>query len=64
MVLGSKEVGEPPLVLAASVYLAVKNAVLAARQDRGQDGWFVLEAPATVQRVREACLVEAGNLQV
>ncbi len=64
LVLGSKEVGEPPLVLAGSVYLAVKNAVLAARQDRGHDAWFEMPAPATVQRVREACLVEMADLVV
>ncbi|TWB23377.1 xanthine dehydrogenase molybdopterin-binding subunit B [Nitrospirillum amazonense] len=64
MVLGSKEVGEPPLVLAASVYLALKNAVLAARRDRGRADWFALAVPATVQRVREACLVDAGDLRI
>ncbi|BCM87602.1 molybdopterin cofactor-binding domain-containing protein [Methylobacterium indicum] len=60
--LSSKEVGEPPLVLAATAYFAVKHAVLAARRDRGRDEWFFLPAPATVQRIREACLVEAGDL--
>jgi xanthine dehydrogenase/oxidase len=58
----SKEVGEPPLVLAITAYFAVKHAVLAARRDRGHDEWFFLEAPATVQRIREACLVEAKDL--
>jgi xanthine dehydrogenase/oxidase len=60
----SKEVGEPPLVLAATAFFAVKHAILAARRDRGHDEWFFLEAPATVQRVREACLVQAGDLTV
>jgi xanthine dehydrogenase/oxidase len=62
--LSSKEVGEPPLVLAITAYFAVKHAILAARQDRGHDEWFVLDAPATVQRVREACLVDIDNLTV
>ena len=62
--LSSKEVGEPPLVLAVTAYFAVKHAVLAARRDRGHDEWFFLEAPATVQRVREACLVTAADLRV
>jgi xanthine dehydrogenase/oxidase len=62
--LSSKEVGEPPLVLAATAYFALKHAVLAARQDRGHSEWFLLEAPATVQRVREACLVEIDDLKV
>jgi xanthine dehydrogenase/oxidase len=60
--LSSKEVGEPPLVLAITAYFALKHAVLSARQDRGHDEWFVLDAPATVQRVREACLVEIDDM--
>jgi len=62
--LSSKEVGEPPLVLAVTAYFAVKHAVLAARCDRGHAEWFFLEAPATVQRIREACLVNAADLRV
>jgi xanthine dehydrogenase/oxidase len=62
--LSSKEVGEPPLVLAITAYFALKHAVLSARQDRGHDEWFVLDAPATVQRVREACLVEIDDMTV
>jgi xanthine dehydrogenase/oxidase len=62
--MSSKEVGEPPLVLAVTAYFAVKHAVLAARKDRGHDEWFFLEAPATVQRIREACLVSAADLRV
>lgn len=58
----SKEVGEPPLVLAVTAYFAVKRAILASRQDRGLDGWFYMPAPATVQRIREACLVETKDL--
>lgn len=62
--LSSKEVGEPPLVLAITAYFALKHAVLEARKDRGHPEWFFLEAPATVQRVREACLVEIEDLIV
>ena len=60
--LSSKEVGEPPLVLAITAYFALKHAILAARQDRGHSEWFCLDAPATVQRVREACLVDINDL--
>jgi xanthine dehydrogenase/oxidase len=60
--LSSKGVGEPPLVLSASVYFALKHAILAARRDRGHDEWFRLDTPATVERVREACLFESGDL--
>ena len=55
--LSSKEVGEPPLTLAATVFFAIKHAILAARKDQGDDHWFALEAPATVQRVATACRV-------
>ena len=58
----SKEVGEPPLVLAITAYFAVKRAILAARRDRGVDGWFYMPAPATVQRIRESCLIEGKDL--
>ncbi|WP_270731156.1 molybdopterin cofactor-binding domain-containing protein [Shimia sp. Alg240-R146] len=53
-VLSSKEVGEPPLVLATSVFLAVRNAVRASRVERGLDPFFVLDAPATVDAVSTA----------
>jgi xanthine dehydrogenase/oxidase len=49
------EVGEPPLVLAVSVFLAIKSAVRASRVERGLDGLFRMDAPATVQEVRRAC---------
>jgi xanthine dehydrogenase/oxidase len=55
--LSSKEVGEPPLVLASSVFFAVKDAVRASRRERGLDVLFALDAPATVQEVRRACAV-------
>jgi xanthine dehydrogenase/oxidase len=53
----SKEVGEPPLVLATSVFLAVKNAIRSSRVERGLDPIFDLTAPATVQEVRRAAEV-------
>ena len=53
----AKEVGEPPLVLATSVFFAVKSAVRASRLERGLNGLFRLDAPATVQEVRRACAV-------
>ena len=62
--LGAKEVGEPPLVLAVTVFLAVKRAVLASREQRGLKGWFRLDAPATVQRVREAADIDLDALNL
>ena len=50
----SNEVGEPPLVLASSVFLAAKAATPASRVERGLDGFFQFAAPATVQEVSRA----------
>jgi xanthine dehydrogenase/oxidase len=60
--LSSKEIGEPPMTLAATAFFAVKQAVRAARADRGHNEWFQMDSPATVQRVREACLVQCKDL--
>merc|ERR1711892_105036 len=51
----SKGIGEPPFFNGASVYFAVKDAVLAARKDAGLSGQFSLELPANAKSVREAC---------
>ena len=64
LLLGAKEVGEPPLVLAATAYFAIKRAVLSAREDAGVKGWFRMDAPATVQRIRTACMVETKDLKI
>lgn len=56
LLMSSKGVGEPPLVLAATVYFAVKHAALSARKDLGLNNWFSMNSPATVERVREACI--------
>ncbi len=62
--LSSKEIGEPPMTLAVSVFFAVKQGILSARRDRGHDEWFQLQSPATVQRIREACLVNCADLRL
>lgn len=48
-------VGEPPFHLGASVFFALKDAVYAAREAAGHTGWFVLDAPATPERLRMLC---------
>lgn len=62
LLMSSKGIGEPPLVLANSVFFAIKHAVLAARKDRGKDEWFMMDAPATVQEIRNKCLVNENDL--
>ena len=62
LLMSAKEIGEPPLCLAGTVYFAVKHAILASRTERGKPDWFRLDMPCTVQRVREACEVEIKAL--
>uniref|UniRef100_K1QF67 Xanthine dehydrogenase/oxidase n=1 Tax=Magallana gigas TaxID=29159 RepID=K1QF67_MAGGI len=51
----SKGIGEPPFLLAVSVHLALREAVLAAREANGLSGNCRLECPATPERIRMAC---------
>ena len=60
----AKTVGEPPVALAASAFLATKRAILAARADAGVEGWFELDAPATVARVRDACATPREQMRL
>ncbi|HQC99518.1 MAG TPA: molybdopterin-dependent oxidoreductase, partial [Aquabacterium sp.] len=52
-VFGSKAVGEPPFMLAISVWEAIRDAVAAARGD----GTARMDAPATAERVLGALKV-------
>lgn len=60
-IFSAKEVGEPPLVLANSVFFAIKAAIRASRVERGLEPLFRFDAPATVQEVRRACEVTARD---
>jgi xanthine dehydrogenase/oxidase len=61
-IFSAKEVGEPPLVLANSVFFAIKAAIRASRLERNLNGLFRFDAPATVQEVRRACEVSSADL--
>ena len=61
-IFSAKEVGEPPLVLANTVFFAIKAAIRASRVERGLPGLFRFDAPATVQEVRHACDVSLSDL--
>lgn len=52
-VFGSKAVGEPPLMLAISVYEALRNAIAAGRGESAK-GAVQLTAPATAENVLRA----------
>jgi xanthine dehydrogenase/oxidase len=58
----SKGVGEPAFVLAVSALSAVRHAIASARADRGEHGWFELEAPATPGVVQSKCLIDPAEL--
>lgn len=63
--LSSKASGEPPLVLATSVMMALRHAVAAARKEVFGSGSaavhsFRLDAPATPERVHRACGATMG----
>ena len=64
LLMSAKEVGEPPLCLAATVYFAVKHAILDSRTERGKPGWFRLDMPCTVQAIRTACEVDLADLDL
>lgn len=51
---GSKAVGEPPFMLAISVWEALRDAVAQARRKAGKDATVHLDAPATPERVLRA----------
>lgn len=56
VVYSSKGIGEPPLFLGSSAYWAIKDAVHAFRASEGMGtDHFVLDSPATCERVRLAC---------
>ena len=67
-VLRSKACGEPPMALANSVYLAVKDAIYSARADAstatGTDytGFVQLPVPLTVQEISKACLATTSPM--
>ena len=55
----SKAVGEPPFFLGTSVFFAIRDAIRAARVGRqNKSEYFRLDAPATPERIRMACLDE------
>uniref|UniRef100_A0A1X7SDN0 Aldehyde oxidase/xanthine dehydrogenase second molybdopterin binding domain-containing protein n=1 Tax=Amphimedon queenslandica TaxID=400682 RepID=A0A1X7SDN0_AMPQE len=57
-ILGSKAVGEPPLLMSSGVLFALKRAVESARRDAGNSDPFILNAPATVEATQQVCLVD------
>ena len=63
-VMSSRGIGEPPLVLSTSAFFAIKQAIMAARRDQGDDTWFTMPAPATVGRVQSNCRVGRKSMHL
>ncbi|KAK6190255.1 hypothetical protein SNE40_002166 [Patella caerulea] len=61
-VLGSKSVGEAPVPMSISAFLAVKHAIEEARKEISKDVYFTLYGPATVDTVQLNCLTDITNL--
>ncbi|CAF1125466.1 unnamed protein product [Rotaria sordida] len=57
-VYSSKGIGEPPILLSASAFFALKQACIAYREQQGFSDYFTLHSPATVERLRMACADE------
>ncbi|XP_021362493.1 xanthine dehydrogenase/oxidase-like isoform X2 [Mizuhopecten yessoensis] len=57
-VYSSKGVGEPPLNLAISVYIALREAIRACRMDVGISSSFEVDIPLTSEKIRMACPVK------
>ena len=51
---GSKAVGEPPFMLAISVFEALRHAIASARDKQDKHGVVQLQAPATAEHVLQA----------
>jgi len=63
-VMSSRGIGEPPLVLSTSVFFAIKQAIMSARRDQGDDTWFTMPAPATVGRIQSHCRVTRESMHL
>ncbi|RCN51177.1 aldehyde oxidase and xanthine dehydrogenase, molybdopterin binding domain protein, partial [Ancylostoma caninum] len=54
-IFSSKAIGEPPLFLGACAFFAIREAVRSFRQERGLNGYFRFDSPATPEQIRMAC---------
>ncbi|KAM4627022.1 aldehyde oxidase 1-like [Discoglossus pictus] len=54
-IYSSKGIGEPSLFLGCSVFFAIKDALMAARRQRGLPDSIILNSPLTPEKIRMAC---------
>jgi xanthine dehydrogenase/oxidase len=55
-IYSSKAIGEPPLLLATSVFYAIKDSIRAYRRTTGKTSDFRLDSPATAEKILIALL--------
>ncbi len=51
-----------PLLLAGSIWTAIRQAITASRVERGLSPEFPLDCPASVDRIQTACAVDGAAL--
>ncbi|XP_070789374.1 aldehyde oxidase isoform X1 [Pituophis catenifer annectens] len=54
-IYSSRGLGESGVFLASSVFFAIRDAISAARKERGLNSVFTLDSPLNVERIRMAC---------
>jgi xanthine dehydrogenase/oxidase len=54
-IFSSKGVGEPAISLSTTVFFAIKRAIESYRRDNGLNEYFILNSPATCEKIRMAC---------
>ncbi|XP_025022291.1 aldehyde oxidase [Python bivittatus] len=54
-IYSSRGLGESGVFLGSSIFFAIKDAVGAARKERGLNSVFTLDSPLNVERIRMAC---------
>ncbi|XP_021958024.1 xanthine dehydrogenase [Folsomia candida] len=62
-ILRSKATGEPILCATVAVYFALRNAITAARADKGNTEWFKLDSPITPEDVYQHCLTTSTDFK-
>lgn len=48
-------IGEPPLFMGSAVFFAIRDALVSARKEWGEESILSLRSPATVERIRTSC---------
>uniref|UniRef100_A0A672N523 Aldehyde oxidase 3-like n=1 Tax=Sinocyclocheilus grahami TaxID=75366 RepID=A0A672N523_SINGR len=54
-IYSSKGIGEPPVFFGCTLFFAIKEAIAAARRERGLSDSFPFSSPATAEKIRMAC---------